>query len=122
MSKIGNPKGVENILLSSTGKNCFTFNKEDDCFAQWSVDTSVVEEVTDNNDDQDEQLLNDIKDIFCYVQIEKGAKALSRTVPLEEIATICRALGFYPTDKEIDDMMNEVKTRKKCPNNWMSKN
>ena len=54
------------------------------------------------------QLYTDMRDMFAYVQIEKGATALAKTIPLEDIATLCRALGFYPTEREIEDMMNEV--------------
>ena len=54
------------------------------------------------------KLYKDMKDLFCYVQIEKGAKSLSKTIPIEDIATLCRALGYYPTEKETEDMMNEV--------------
>ena len=54
------------------------------------------------------QLYTDMRDMFAYVQIEKGATALAKTISLEDIATLCRALGFYPTEREIEDMMNEV--------------
>ena len=30
-------------------------------------------------------------------------------VPLENISEMMRALGHYPTNKEIENMMNEVK-------------
>ena len=53
-----------------------------------------------------------MKDLFCYVQIEKGAKSLSKTIPIEDIVTLCRALGYYPTEKETEDMMNEVFCKK----------
>ena len=42
------------------------------------------------------------------MQIERGAKCLSKTIPIEDIVTLCRALGYYPTEKETEDMMNEV--------------
>ena len=42
------------------------------------------------------------------MQIERGAKSLSKTIPIEDIVTLCRALGYYPTEKETEDMMNEV--------------
>ena len=55
------------------------------------------------------KMFEDIKDYFCYVQIERGATSLSKTIPTEDICNICRAMGFFPTDKEIEDMVNEVK-------------
>ena len=56
----------------------------------------------------DSKLYKDMKDLFSYVQIEKGAKSLSNTIPIEDIVTLCRALGYFPTEKENEDMMNEV--------------
>ena len=106
--------------MSSTGKYCFTFNKEDECFTQWHIDPVILEDGLGDNRSQVEDFLSlvpdninsklykDMKDLFCYIQIEKGAKSLSKTIPIEDIATLCRALGYYPTEKEDDDMMNEV--------------
>jgi Ca2+-binding EF-hand superfamily protein len=34
---------------------------------------------------------------------------LDGMVPLENISEMMRALGYYPTNKEIENMMNEVK-------------
>ena len=50
-----------------------------------------------------------MKDFFCYVQLERGASSLTSTVPVEDVAALCRALGFFPTDREIEDMVNEVR-------------
>ena len=107
-------------MLSSTGKYCFTFNKEDECFAQWNVDPLILEDSLADTETpiQDfmsvipeknrSKMFEDIKDYFCYVQIERGATSLSKTIPTEDICNICRAMGFSPTDKEIEDMVNEV--------------
>ena len=117
LTKLCNSRGVEAAYLSADGSHCFTFNREDECFVQWNVDPLVLEETIEDHkptiDDfipggKDSRLYSDMKDIFCYVQIEKGATVLSPCVPLEDIPTMCRALGFYPTDKEIENMMNEV--------------
>ena len=59
-------------------------------------------------DKKESKLFSDMKDFFCYIQIEKGATALSSKLPIEDIPALFRALGFYPTDKEIDDIINEV--------------
>ena len=55
------------------------------------------------------KLFADMKDFFCYVQLERGASSLTSTVPVEDVAALCRALGFFPTDREIEDMVNEVR-------------
>ena len=120
LTKLCNSRGIDAAYLSADGSQCFTFNKEDECFVQWNVDPLVLEEAIEDHkpsiDDfllnipggKDSKLYTDIKDIFCYVQIEKGVTALSTSVPIEDIPTMCRALGFYTTEKEIEDMMNEV--------------
>ena len=119
-SKLSNPRGVTDCLLSSTGQHCFTFNKEEECFVQWSLDPLVLEDSLQEHEasardylqaipvNKQERLYTDMKNVFCYVQIERGASSLSKTVPIEDIPTMCRALGFYPTEREIEDMLNEV--------------
>ena len=117
---MANPRGIDHLLLSPSGNFCFTFNKEEESFTQWSVDPLVLEDKQDDNscsvtdflsalpDKKDSKLYSDMKDFFCYIQIEKGATALSNKLPMEDIPALFRALGFYPTDKEIDDIINEV--------------
>ena len=118
---LANPRGVDDLLLSHTAQYCFTFNREDETFTQWTVDPQVLEDQQDHNsntvkdflsvlpDKSDTKLFSDMKDFFCYIQMEKGVSALSKKLPIEDIASLFRALGFYPTDKEIEDMSNEVK-------------
>lgn len=118
---MANPRGIDHLLLSPTGNFCFTFNKEEESFTQWSVDPLVLEDQQDDNsgsvrdflsalpDKKDSKLFSDMKDFFCYIQIEKGATTLSNKLPMEDIPALFRALGFFPTDKEIDDIINEVR-------------
>ena len=47
--KLANARGIEEVLLSSTGKYCFTFNKEDESFTQWGLDPLVMEEPAGEN-------------------------------------------------------------------------
>ena len=46
---MANARGIEEVLLSSTGKYCFTFNKEDESFTQWGLDPLVLEEAAGAN-------------------------------------------------------------------------
>ena len=36
-------------------------------------------------DKKESKLFSDMKDFFCYIQIEKGATALSNRLPIEEL-------------------------------------
>ncbi len=59
------------------------------------------------------QLYAELKDYFCLVQLEAGGGAvarqeLRREIPLETMERVCRGLGFFPTEREIEDMVNEV--------------
>lgn len=57
----------------------------------------------------------DLKDFFYYSQIRSKdehttkARKLDGKVPLEAIANMMRSMGFYPTQKEIENMQNEIK-------------
>ncbi len=58
-------------------------------------------------------LYAELKDYFCLVQLEAGGGAgakqeLRREIPLEAMERVCRGLGFFPTEREIEDMVNEV--------------
>lgn len=37
------------------------------------------------------------------------ARRLNGTVPLEELPNLMRAMGYYPTQQEVDNMKDEVK-------------
>jgi hypothetical protein len=36
-------------------------------------------------------------------------RKLNGTVPLEELPNLMRAMGYYPTNMEVENMKNEVK-------------
>ncbi len=67
--------------------------------------------------EEGEQLYAELKDYFCLVQLEAGGGAgakqeLRREIPLEAMERVCRGLGFFPTEREIEDMVNEVSLNK----------
>ncbi|KAF1333765.1 hypothetical protein FI667_g2608, partial [Globisporangium splendens] len=63
----------------------------------------------------DGEFYHEIVDYFCLVQLRvQGENATSSceitaTIPLREIPNVMHALGFYPTDQEIQHMCSEVK-------------
>lgn len=64
------------------------------------------------------QTYKDLKDFFYYAQIRAKdenttkARKLDAMVPLRSLSEMMRALGYYPTQKEIDNMVNEIKYSK----------
>ena len=59
--------------------------------------------------------MSDLKDFFYYSQIRSKdehttkARKLDGKVPLSAIANMMRSMGFYPTQKEIENMQNEIR-------------
>jgi cilia- and flagella-associated protein 251 len=56
-----------------------------------------------------------MKDFFYYSMIRSKdenttkARRLNGTVPLDELPNLMRAMGYYPTQQEVDNMKDEVK-------------
>lgn len=108
---------LDEFVVSHDGKYCFTLTKsEEHAVTQHSIDANVMEENMSECQDNFKllvssnlRLYNDMKDYFSLVQIMDGSKCLLKTIPTESIVLVCRALGFYPTEKEQDDMVNEIK-------------
>lgn len=67
---------------------------------------------------RDGKFFRELKDYFYYVQLcSQGIGTLERRqvsthIPLEEIPSVMRAIGFYPSEEEIEEMINEVKFSK----------
>ena len=63
----------------------------------------------------DGEVYNDIKDYFYYCQIREDGednmevRRLTGRIPLEEIPSLMRAIGFYPAEEEVANMINEVR-------------
>ena len=61
------------------------------------------------------QTFQDMKDFFYYAMIRAKdenttkTRKLNGTVPLEELPNLMRAMGYYPTQQEVDNMKDEVK-------------
>lgn len=64
------------------------------------------------------QNFQDMKDFFYYSMIRSKnenttkTRKLDGTVPLDELPNLMRAMGYYPTEQEVQNMINEVKFSK----------
>lgn len=127
MALIAHPGGVHNAVCSSNGQYLFTSGGEDKSVLMWKVDTNSLQASAGLGGDgllpfyslleggRDGPLFAELETYFYHAQIRnQGVDAMeSRTVstqiPLSEIPFIMRALGYYPTEQEIDEILNEVK-------------
>ena len=56
-----------------------------------------------------------MEDYFYYALLRSQdvdtmeTRETSTKVPLSQVPFVMRALGYYPTEQEVDDMINEVK-------------
>jgi len=130
MGLIGHPGEISDIAVSGDYKFMFTTGGKDLCANMWFIAEEAIERQIALGGSGEEPFQNmieggkngkaykDMKDFFYYSQIRSKkenttkARKLEGTVPLEEIGYLMRAMGYYPSQQEIDNMMNEVKYSK----------
>jgi len=131
MGLVAHPSRVSGLSISFDGRYLFTSGGSDLTTIMWSVDTSLLypDEQKDSEDTSEPlhpflelldggvngELHRDIVDYFYYSQLRTQGEDSMETrkvegkVPLEELPSIMRAIGFYPTEEEITNMINETR-------------
>ncbi|XP_072921672.1 cilia- and flagella-associated protein 251 isoform X2 [Hemitrygon akajei] len=121
---------VSNVACSYDGCYIFTAGGDDCTVHMWKVDLVAHEAVTALGGEdlipfyslleggRDGELFREMENYFYYSQLRyqhlsaMETRVVSTHIPLQEVPFVMRALGFYPTEKEIEDMLNEVKFSK----------
>ncbi|XP_053555739.1 cilia- and flagella-associated protein 251 [Bombina bombina] len=124
---ICHPDGVSNLACSHDGQYLFTAGGKDCAVMMWKTNLQSLEAVASLGGDgltpfygllqggQDGTLFKELEDYFYYAQLRSQgidtmeARNVSTHIPLKEIPFIMRALGFYPSEQEVENMLNEVK-------------
>jgi len=127
ISLIAHPRKVYDMACAYNGKYIFTAGGPDCSVLMWEVNTSALEILASLGGEdlipfydlidggRNGEFFAELEDYFYYSQMRNQGvdcteeREVSTTVPISEIPFIMRALGFYPTEQEIDDMINEVK-------------
>ncbi|XP_063820543.1 cilia- and flagella-associated protein 251 isoform X2 [Pseudophryne corroboree] len=124
---ICHPDGVANVACSSDGQYVFTAGGKDCTVIMWKTNLQALEAAASLGGEdlmpfygmlpggRDGALFKELEDYFYYAQLRHQgidtmeARQVSTHIPLKEVPFIMRALGFYPTEQEVENMLNEVK-------------
>jgi len=127
MGLIAHPDEVQDICASSDGKYVFTCGGSDLAVNMWMVDVAPIEQAIAMGGDGIEpfiqlieggaegQTYQDINDFFYYSMIRSKKENTTKTrklegwVPVNQLPNLMRAMGYYPTQQEISNMMDEVR-------------
>ncbi|KAF0299876.1 Cilia- and flagella-associated protein 251 [Amphibalanus amphitrite] len=126
---VGHPNKVEHLDCSTDGRWLFSAGGEDGCVFMWEIYPESLEAMSmlggmgmtpfydQLEGGREGELYRKLEDLVYYTQLVcQGEdllerRAVSQTVPLHTVTDVLRAIGFFPTEKEIDDMQNEVRYR-----------
>ncbi|KAJ2996485.1 Cilia- and flagella-associated protein 251, partial [Globomyces sp. JEL0801] len=121
---------ISNLVSTYNGGNILTAGGQDGCVNMWTLNASVLESQIIAGGEKMEPFLNmldpsgkgvqgdiyrEFEDYFYYAQIKTQGEDVSvdrivgDTVPLSQVPFIIQAMGYYPSNMEIDDMINEIK-------------
>ncbi|KAM4578997.1 cilia- and flagella-associated protein 251 [Fundulus diaphanus] len=119
--------GVSAFVCSCDGKFVFTAGGSECCALSWKVNLDVLDAMAALGGKdmvpfyslleggRDGRFYREMEDFFYYCQIRhRGADAMKRPeistkILLSEVPHLMSALGYFPTEQEIEDMHNEVK-------------
>jgi Ca2+-binding EF-hand superfamily protein len=127
MGLLAHPLEISATCISHDGKYLFSAGGRDHSVLQWAVDCdslviddgrNVVEhfiEVIEGG--REGAFMKEIIDYFYYAQIRaQGEETTAKrkivgTIPFTQVPHLMRALGYYPSDKEISHMTFEIDTQ-----------
>ncbi|NXA93805.1 CF251 protein, partial [Melanocharis versteri] len=126
---ICHPDGASDFATSHDGRYIFTAGGKDRTFMKWKVNLALDAAAFLGGEDlipfynlldggREGLFFRELEDYFYYVQLcRQGIKTLenrqvSTHIPVEEIPSVMRAIGFYPSEEETEEMINEVKFSK----------
>uniref|UniRef100_A0A8B9US50 Cilia- and flagella-associated protein 251 n=1 Tax=Anas zonorhyncha TaxID=75864 RepID=A0A8B9US50_9AVES len=128
---ICHPDGVSDLACSYDGRYVFTAGGNDRTVLKWEVNLNALEAAASLGGEdlvpfyslleggREGEFFRELEDYFYYVQLRsQGIDALetrqvSTHIPLEEIPSVMRAMGFYPSEEEVCQMFLLLFKKKK---------
>jgi cilia- and flagella-associated protein 251 len=124
MGLVAHPARISSICVSNDGRFLFTAGGSDLTAGMFAIDYNALASKSEGNSlapfldllegGSGGELHNDIIDYFYLCQLRHQGetimedRAITGRIPVEEIASLVRAIGFYPTEEDIENMVNEV--------------
>ncbi|NXI97820.1 CF251 protein, partial [Psophia crepitans] len=127
---ICHPDGASDLASSYDGRYIFTAGGNDCTVMKWEVNLNALDAAASLGGDdlipfynlldggREGEFFRELEDYFYYAQLRSHGidtletRQVSTYIPLEEIPSVMRAMGFYPSEEKIDEMINEVKFSK----------
>ncbi|NWW29512.1 CF251 protein, partial [Panurus biarmicus] len=127
---ICHPDGASDFAVSHDGRYIFTAGGKERTVMKWKVNLPALDAAAFLGGEdlipfyslldggREGKFFKELEDYFYYVQLcSQGIDTLEKRqvsthIPLEEIPSVMRAIGFYPSEEEIEEMINEVKFSK----------
>ncbi|NXP25486.1 CF251 protein, partial [Scytalopus superciliaris] len=127
---ICHPDGASDLATSYNGRYVFTAGGNDCTVMKWKVNLTALDSAAFLGGEdmipfynlldggREGEFFRELEDYFYYAQLcSQGIETLedrqvSTHIPLEQIPSIMRAIGCYPSEEEIEEMINEVKFSK----------
>ncbi|XP_060105340.1 cilia- and flagella-associated protein 251 [Heteronotia binoei] len=124
---ICHPAGVSDFVCSYEGCHLFTSGGNDLTVMKWDINLNVLEAAVSLggkdlipfynllNGGREGEFFRELEDYFYYAQLRHQGidtmepREVSTHIPLEQIPFVMRAMGFYPSEEQIENMLNEVK-------------
>ncbi|NWZ43661.1 CF251 protein, partial [Brachypodius atriceps] len=131
---ICHPDGASDFAISHDGRYIFTAGGKERTFMRWKVNLHALDAAAFLGGEdlipfyslldggREGKFFRELEDYFYYVQLcRQGIDTLEKRqvsthILLEEIPSVMRAIGFYPSEEEIEEMIHEVKFSKYVDN------
>ena len=127
MGLIAHPDEITDVCCSADGRYIFSCGGDDLAVNMWEVDVTPIKEAIALGGEgiepfiklieggREGQTFQDMNDFFYYSMIRSKKENTTKTrkldgnVPVDELANLMRAMGYYPTDQEVANMNSEVR-------------